>query len=386
MKFLNRFEPPIGGGRLWAMEGMRGFAALLVFFVHFEALFGSHINTKSILDSVFRVAGSFGHTGVDLFFVLSGYLIYNLIFTQPGFIRFLRRRINRLYPVFMAVMLMYIGLSFVFPKYSKIPALLPAALWYLAANLLMLPGITSIVPMIAVAWSLSYEWFFYLLTPLTVAVFRMRSWTSRQRILFFFLSAAGQVWLCALGWANHSRLIMFISGMILWELTKHYGIASKLPAWGEYIAIVAFCLNVILIGFAHPPKIGSGAIVLTSVPVHYSTPLFATMFFLTLYGLFYEGLLARIFCWHWLRFVGNISYSFYLIHGLALHGLRGVLSSLSLATPHTPAPFLALFALSLAVAISAAALLYLGVEKPFLEMKKPNQGIPAAKPLNVVSN
>lgn len=360
MKFLDKFEPLTKGPRLLPLEGMRGFAALLVFFVHFEALFKRHINTNSILDPAFQIAGSFGHTGVDLFFVLSGYLIYQIVFKQPGFIRYLQRRIQRLYPVFLAVMLIYVGLSLVFPEYSRIPAALPAAVSYLGANLLMLPGITPIVPLITVAWSLSYEWFFYILAPLAVNALGLRRWRCLHRVGFFFLAAAAQIYLCSIGWENHSRLIMFVAGMILWEVTAHYRIAARLPAWGEYIVAAVFCVNLVLIGIAGS-RTGPATIILKSVPMYYSTALFITMFFLALYGLFYDGALQKLFSSPWLRFLGNISYSYYLIHGLTLHALRTVFP---FAMPTSAAGLLALCAVCLAATLVSASALFLCVEKP----------------------
>ena len=57
-----------------------------------------------------------GHAGVDLFFVLSGYLIYGSVVTryQP-FLPFIGRRLQRIYPAFAATFAMYVVLSLLFP-------------------------------------------------------------------------------------------------------------------------------------------------------------------------------------------------------------------------------------------------------------------------------
>jgi peptidoglycan/LPS O-acetylase OafA/YrhL len=60
-RFLkSHFESPDSGKRLIPMEGMRGFAALLVFFVHFDALFRPYFHPGSFAAILAEVAGRFG--------------------------------------------------------------------------------------------------------------------------------------------------------------------------------------------------------------------------------------------------------------------------------------------------------------------------------------
>ena len=47
------------------MEGMRGFAALIVFFVHFNALFAGYARPDGPLREITAFAGAFGHAGVE---------------------------------------------------------------------------------------------------------------------------------------------------------------------------------------------------------------------------------------------------------------------------------------------------------------------------------
>jgi peptidoglycan/LPS O-acetylase OafA/YrhL len=66
------FELEGQGDRLLSMEGLRGLAVTLVFFVHYEALFGGWISPGTALAGAVSFFGTVGHAGVDLFFVLSG--------------------------------------------------------------------------------------------------------------------------------------------------------------------------------------------------------------------------------------------------------------------------------------------------------------------------
>ena len=105
------------------MEGLRGFAVFLVFVVHYVTLFGPWNSKTSWLHELSRVIHALGNVGVDLFFVLSGYLIYgSLIERGQRYLVFLRRRVERIYPAFLVVFVAYVALSYVFPAENKIPS------------------------------------------------------------------------------------------------------------------------------------------------------------------------------------------------------------------------------------------------------------------------
>ena len=355
------------------MEGLRGLAALLVFFVHFNALFRPYIRPNSWQALAFGVAGTFGHTGVDLFFVLSGFLIYGIILEKhPKWSTFVYRRARRLYPVFLAVFALYLALSFLVPAESKLPHSAPAAIAYIGANLLMLPGmVPNIVPMITQAWSLSYEWFFYLSLPMLVAVVGMRRWSRAGRVTFFLLLPA--VYCLPFLHRADARLMLFAAGILLWE-TVDAGVPQYLTSSGEYVVAAAFVINILIIGLVGA-RLGNTGVVLTQVPHFYAPSLFVTLLFFCLYAMFFKGFLARIFSWDYIRWMGNISYSYYLIHGLALHAVKVVLNRALPPSPRSALFDFMLLAVCLAFSIVCAALLFLWVEKPL------SWSVPAKKPL-----
>src|SRR5262244_2354960 len=79
-----RFELTRGdkGHNVGSMEGLRGFAVFLVFLVHYVTLIDPWIASASSLASFARALHSIGNAGVDLFFVLSGYLIYGSLISR----------------------------------------------------------------------------------------------------------------------------------------------------------------------------------------------------------------------------------------------------------------------------------------------------------------
>lgn len=172
-----RFELSRGGAgqNIRPMEGLRGFAVFLVFLVHYANLIRPWLLPESSLLEFAKALRLVGSSGVDLFFVLSGFVIYgSLISREQPFGRFLLRRVRRIYPAFIVVLSGYVVLSLCAGGESKIPDGAGSGVVYIVSNVLLLPGLVPIEPLIAVAWSLSYEMFYYFTIPLVITVFGLR--------------------------------------------------------------------------------------------------------------------------------------------------------------------------------------------------------------------
>src|ERR1700687_4769637 len=97
-------------GRIPELDGLRGMAILLVLVAHYFAVPGTR--AASLLNGYwFRL----GWTGVDLFFVLSGFLIGGILLEvrdSPNYFRtFYARRFFRIIPLYFAWILIYVVLS-----------------------------------------------------------------------------------------------------------------------------------------------------------------------------------------------------------------------------------------------------------------------------------
>jgi peptidoglycan/LPS O-acetylase OafA/YrhL/glycosyltransferase involved in cell wall biosynthesis len=183
------------------LQALRAYAALSVILVHLIPLFGFH--------------SPFGHYGVDLFFVLSGFLMAMIAATDPE--EFLLRRLIRIVPVYW---LLTVGVFFL--------ALLAPNLLHstkpdcsnLVKSLLFVPyrkENSLIQPMLNVGWTLNYEIYFY-------TIFAVVLWLKLPRPSFF--AALMVSVLPALAWVRPptGTLLEFYSQPIVFDFVL--GMAS----------------------------------------------------------------------------------------------------------------------------------------------------------------
>ena len=359
-KLTRLYESPPSRGRIVPMEGLRGLAVLLVFFVHLYALLGSQLQYGSVLQRTGEILGRIGNSGVDLFFIMSGYLIYGaLIRREVAYVTFMRRRIQRIFPTFLVVLFTYLCISFLKPQYSKLPHGFASAALYLAANIALLPGVFNIEPIITVAWSLSFEFFFYLSVPLLVGFLAMRSWSRAARIAFFLVMLVGFIALPS-SWisGNHTRFVSFLAGIILYETAK---LSSSITVTKRILLDIGATFAA-LVGIVVSYFLQTASFSAAIRPVYSVSALALGFFCLSFASFTTEGFLAEAFSWAPIRFLGNMSYSYYLIHGLVLNVFTVLVMKLVHLTLWNFIPLAVLAFLSTWV---GATILFAFIEKPY---------------------
>lgn len=289
------------------MEGLRGIAVLLVFLVHYVTDFEPWLVPGSRTLAIGESVRDLGHAGVDLFFTLSGFLIWRMLGDREfGFWDYVRRRVQRIYPTFLVVFVVYIAAALAAPELGKLPNSFGEAVTYLLQNALFLPGIFNIRPFVTVAWSLSYELCFYLAAPLVLVALRLKAWPSSCRVLFVLGCAIAL--LIAFSECGPIRLAMFLPGVLVAETLK----AQRAPQRDSF-GIGVFALAIGFAGVVVSRLENQGLIARFFV-------LGVAFYVTTLYAFGVQGATMRWFALTPLRWLGNISYSYYLVHGVGLRG------------------------------------------------------------------
>lgn len=149
--------------RLATLDTLRGIAVLLVLGAHQPTLVG---NTGAVLFC--RAWQHIGWVGVDLFFVLSGFLVSGLLFRswrEHGRLnagRFLMRRAWKIYPAFYAMLLIVIVNGHLHGRWPGWPPIV--------SEMLFIQNYT--LPLFFHTWSLAVEEHFYILLPLLLFCLR----------------------------------------------------------------------------------------------------------------------------------------------------------------------------------------------------------------------
>jgi peptidoglycan/LPS O-acetylase OafA/YrhL len=324
--------------RLPALTSLRFFAALHVVFFHFLAF---KILTSQ---SWFGQISSIGYVGVSFFFVLSGFiLVYTYAGRGTSARAFWRARFARIYPGF-AFSLLLTGPFFFF---AVLMMKIPFFAWssaHLKTVVFLVPLLLQAwVPLAAlawnsVAWSLSDEAFFYLLFPflkkrflqtgipglafialLCWAVSLAMSWTYVLRNPVHLQSmdadALNAFWMNAVKFHPLARLPEFLLGMACGAIF----LRSRKDAKPENVkgrSDTKLALPLVLAG-----------LLIAATVAHYSgqipypvlhTSLLAPAFAAIIYGFALRPRWGALLAWRPLVFLGDASYSLYLLHSFFL--------------------------------------------------------------------
>ena len=295
------------------MEGLRGYAVLLVLFIHCigvvcyqhrainlaeqQAPVWRLVQWHGITDALL-ITLNMGHYAVDLFFLLSAFLITRIVMRQREFsyLPYLKKRILRIYPAFLLSMAVAMAVQIVLLERYKF------SFGMLGANLLFLNGAPIIgyrfVEYNGPTWSLFYEFAFYVVFPLLFALWSHMRHPERPTFI-----PAAILMLGALVYAHSymARSAMFFFGMFLGSRTDDElrKVGCRLPTWLVVSLYSAVCL----------------AYATISRNFAWFLPAYAVaVSLLFLKSCYSDGLLNRLFTSLPMRWMGNISYSLYLIH------------------------------------------------------------------------
>jgi peptidoglycan/LPS O-acetylase OafA/YrhL len=283
------------------LTGVRAVAAIFVVFFHFGDSFATLFPPLVWLRPLYKS----GDMGVDLFFLLSGFILsLNYLdklktFSRRNYFNFLGARLARIYPVHIFTLLLLTAFVLYAWHFDIKMNLAHYSGFTWATNVFLIqvwPGFNRGLTWNFPSWSISAEWFAYLLFPffaITIAKNkRPFVWGSLALMLYTVPSLFG-LEQNSVRWALLRVSSEFLAGCFLFCIYRS-GIACPIRPWLSGLGCISIC------------AVGS----YFNVSRALSLPFFA----LLIWGLatYSEGFLSGRIAVYW----GKVSYALYMTHGL----------------------------------------------------------------------
>ncbi|MEP6927953.1 MAG: acyltransferase [Ginsengibacter sp.] len=309
MKLINKFTRVTStGSYLPEIDGLRFLAISWVFVYHLNDYLIKNYQGTIIFQ---KVLGN-GHLGVELFFVISGFVLslpFARYYLKQGKRVYLKqyfiRRLTRLEPPYFLIMiflfLLESGRHFSMAK-ELTPHLIASLLY---VHNILYPGSLPVIN--SVAWSLEIEIQFYLMVPLLAYIFILQKITRRILLLTIMVVMPVIQYLFKSDTLFFYQFIQyFITGFLLADIYVSYD--------NQYFYNPARRIKTNLLT-------ALGVFVLAGILIIHSTrtDLIYTIFIPLAILLFYFIVLfipfwKRVFSIKWLSIIGGMSYTIYLIH------------------------------------------------------------------------
>ncbi len=296
-------------GYNYSIQGFRGFATACVFVFH---IFSAKV-LQSLGDPVdwtgVTYASSSLRNGVELFFMISGFVILGSLRRHASLGAFFRDRVLRIYPAFVPVLLLVFAVGPIVAWDFFRGISLQSYILNFISNLLFLPGVFWLPLAHWAAWSLSYEWAFYFVAG--ASVFWVRRLPFRRT--FFWLLGA----VLTIVFNFYPRALFFIPGIVanlnLKWLNEHRRF-FRFPTPALIICLSAWRLTDV--DMAQPSSqlihwIGDSRIAFGLVALLAGSYLICAV----ING---EGMFGKLLNTSFFRNLGTISYSFYLWHPIVV--------------------------------------------------------------------
>ena len=357
------------------LQALRGVAALMVVMVHNRGVLLDTEAGKVIANHVLLPMAM----GVDLFFIISGFL---MVLTTRDFDgtsayagKFLAKRLARIWPLFAVMSVVALVVEHGFHGFRELPVALPylEGLVFIPHN----PAASGIYFQMAVgvAWTLCFECYFYLLFGASMFFGRWRYWAMAAWFALMLVAIPiyrggynlGVATQPLVAWSRYANLAVnpivwdFVFGMLAgWLYVSRVTVKSRVAIYTmaivSMVALLAAWHRLGMVNFFGPGGWGAPLVIL-----------FACIVLLAK-----AGDIAVPAQWVWL---GEISYSLYLVHVYVFEIMQRIVTSLSLA------PEVAKWTLFVGrpmIAVFCAWITFVCIERPASEwMRKKLLGIHA---------
>ena len=346
-------QQPGGSGVLMSIQAMRGIATFIVILAHIQLYIAGKLHLPDLLPFNGVVGAS-----VDSFFVVSGFIMVyasERLFQKPGGMRiYFLRRIARILPMYWLTTTIVV--LYLIATYGSLEAG-GAPLSYVIASYLFIPTARPDgwgTPVHSVAWTLNYEVFFY-------TVFGLFIFLSRRNVVMVVGSIFVALVLMALafgpfnypwGFWSYALILEFVLGMML-ALLYRKGVRIGPAAYWALLAVAAAILIWSATQNHFFPPSDNRRLFIWGIPMFFLVAAMTLSRTPVLTGPF----------WRFWGFIGDASYSVYLIHTLMIT-LPRLLLARYIAPADAPWLYVALMTV---LAFVPGILAYLYLEKPLLE-------------------
>lgn len=344
------------------LDGLRGVLALSVFICHVAAWY-HYLNTGSYMQSGPGLYYQLSKVGFFMFFMITGYLFIGKILRERkagiDWTRFAVSRVLRIAPLYLfaiAAMLFIISLESDFQLQESLRVIAPDIFEWITFTIFGSPLINNYenTPLIIshVQWTLVYEWIFYLTLPLVALTMKIRVPTLLIIVMLLLLASI---------YFNADDLFLptgFIGGALTAIICSHFN-QIKTIAIKPVFSITAIGL-LILQGILFPEY---GFI----QPSKFSAALICASFLIIAAGNNIFGLLTNKAA----RYLGKISYSIYLIHGITLFVTFKYILGFELASSLTRFNFGLLILGITVLVVLVSSITYYFIEEPAMKQVKP---------------
>lgn len=363
------------------LDGIRGLAIILVMLYHFTIPFrhGEHLNW---LDELFVKLFGVGWVGVDLFFVLSGFLITGILYEtrqkKNYFRNFYARRFLRIFPLYYAVLFgLLIFLPFVVPAAEhKVSSMIENQVWFWSYLVNWKIGMEGSFDVFqgGYMWSLAVEEQFYMLWPFVI--FYLKDKVVPFCLTLIVSLAALRVIMLQWGWNATSLYVMTIThldglliGSALAVAIRHSGTkekATRLLSYSAPLAIAAVIGIMVIVGRFSFSGSEVAAIGLLAIAI------LSGYLVVRVINDPENSRVNRFFRLPILIYFGKLCYGLYLFHhpiGVFVNEYIVACNAFVLFNSYLPAT-LANVVVSMAISVFIASLSFRLFEMPFLKLKK----------------
>lgn len=352
-----RFRIPTPAGRNESIDGLRGFLALGVF-IHHTAIWFQYIHTGKWEAPVSNLYSQLGQASVSLFFMITSFLFVNKLVNAGKnglqWRSFFISRVFRLVPMYLFSISLVILLVMLISQWrlnTNLPDLIGSVFQWCIFTINQSPAINNFSHIYlvnaGVEWSLPYEWFFYFSLPI-ISLFLLKTKPKNKYLLLSILLVITFYYVHSI---IYFHLYSFMCGAIAPLLLKYTSFHKKIP---DFLLSVTMVVSLYFVGRFHT---ADNMLCISFIAVLFNCVALGGTFF---------GLLKN----NNLKFLGDICYSTYLLHGILLFAVYYVGIGLPQMNLLTPLQYcLLVFALT-PVIVVASLLGFKYIEKPFIDRAK----------------